>query len=62
MDVEDGYFSGKEIEITCKGFKNPIYPAVWGPFGINIFALAIIDGKQYKNQIMYVTDLTYDAT
>lgn len=62
MQVEPGFFSGKEIEITCKGFKNPIYPDMWGPFSINIFDLTIIDGKSTKNQITYIKNLKFDAT
>lgn len=62
MQVADGYYSGKEIEITCKGFKNPIYPDLWGPFGLKVYDLTIVQGKQYKYQITYNNLLTFDAT
>jgi hypothetical protein len=32
--VKDGYESGKTINLSCQGFKNPIYPDFWNGFRV----------------------------
>ena len=54
--VEADFFVGKTIKISCKGFKNPITPTIWGGFGIDLF----------DNEDNYISssykDVTFDAT
>lgn len=39
--MDDSCLSGKEIEIVCEGFKNPLYPSLWENFYIKI-----LDGEE----------------
>lgn len=55
--VEPGFFSGQTITVTCKGFKNPIYPDFWTGFNLRVF-----DGDLKQITYTQANTLSFDAT
>lgn len=66
MDIDDSYVQNSEITISCKGFRNPIYPGLWNGFALYVYDIyfegSIKTSRPRQNLIMFVKDATLDTS